>query len=42
MYEFNMLYKHYKNTFDMEMRMYLSNTTYADLKKKQQKSAEWL
>lgn len=35
------LYKHYKDTFDLEIRLKNSNMTYEDLKIKQRKSDEW-
>lgn len=38
---FNKLYAHYKDNFDMEMRMRLSNTTYSELYEQEQKSEEW-
>ena len=38
---FNKLYGHYKDDFDLEMRMRLSNTTYSELYEQQQKSEEW-
>lgn len=39
---FNKLYKHYKDNFDMEMRMKNANMTYEDLYIKSQKEEEWL
>lgn len=38
---FNKLYKHYKDNFDLELRLKASNTTYAEVYKKVQKSEEW-
>lgn len=38
---FNKLYQNYKDTFDLELRLYKSNMTYAELKNKMQKSDEW-
>lgn len=38
---FNKLYKHYKDNFDLEMRLKASNTTYEEAYKKSQKSEEW-
>lgn len=35
------LYRQYKDTFDLEMRLRLSNTTYAELEAKIDKSEEW-
>ena len=29
---FNKLYKHYKDNFDLELRLKASNTTYAEVK----------
>nr|DAX39500.1 MAG TPA: hypothetical protein [Caudoviricetes sp.] len=39
--QFSNYYQHYKDTFDLEMRLYNSNTTYADLKAKQLQAEEW-
>ena len=39
---FEKLYQHYKDTFDLEMRMRLSNTTYSQLEKMASKEDEWL
>lgn len=39
---FNKLYKQYKNTFDLEMLMMASQTTYEKLKAKSQKNELWL
>ena len=36
------LYQAYKNTFDTELILMLSRKTYADLKKQQEDSEEWL
>ena len=36
---FNKLYQSYKDTFDLELRLYKSNMTYAELKR-QQREAE--
>ena len=38
---FNKLYMHYKNNFDMEMRMQKANITYAELYEQEQKAEEW-
>ena len=38
---FNKLYRHYKNDFDLEMRLTAANTTYAEAHKKAQKDDEW-
>ena len=38
---FNKLYGHYKNDFDLEMRLTAANTTYAEAHKKVQKADEW-
>ena len=38
---FNKLYGCYKDNFDLEMRLKLTNTTYADLKEKSLKQEEW-
>ena len=38
---FNKLYSHYKDTFDLEMRLYNSNMTYAEAHAKALKDAEW-
>lgn len=38
---FNLYYKHYQDNFDLELRLYKSNTTYAELKAKQLASEEW-
>ena len=39
---FNKLYKCYKDNFDLEMKLKLSNTTYAELNKKAVEQEEWL
>jgi hypothetical protein len=39
---FNKFYKCYKDNFDLEMRLKLSNTTYAELNKKSEEQQEWL
>jgi hypothetical protein len=39
--QFRNLYREYKDTFDLELLLLLSRTTYADLKKKAEKSEEW-
>lgn len=39
---FYRLYKHYKNTFDIEMLLTASQTTYEKLNNKAQKSDLWL
>ena len=38
---FNRLYSHYKDNFDVEMRLRLTNTTYAEAWEKTQKEQEW-
>lgn len=38
---FNKLYSHYKNSFDLEMRLKASNTTYSELQIKSQKAESW-
>lgn len=35
------LYKHYQDTFDLELRLKNANVTYAEALKKAQKSDEW-
>lgn len=35
-------YQHYKDNFDLELRLTASNTTYADLKAKELESEEWI
>ena len=39
---FNKLYQCYKDNFDLEMRLRLSNTTYAEAKKKSMEDEEWI
>ena len=34
-------YKHYKDTFDIEMRLKNANVTFAEALKKAQKAEEW-
>lgn len=38
---FNKLYKHYKNDFDLEMRLKRANLTYTELYQKSQQAEEW-
>lgn len=38
---FNKLYEHYKTNFDIEMRLYKSNTTYSEAFIKAQEDEEW-
>ena len=38
---FNKFYKHYKNDFDLEMRLKNANVTYQEAFNKAQKSEEW-
>lgn len=38
---FNKLYTHYKNTFDLEMRLKNANITYEEAYNKAQKDEEW-
>ena len=38
---FNKLYGHYKNVWDMEMRLTRSNMTYAEAYIQSQKNEEW-
>lgn len=38
---FNKLYSHYKNCFDLEMRLKNSNTTYEESYKKIEREKEW-
>ena len=40
-YMFNKLYDHYKDNFDIEMRLSKANVTYADAFNKAQESEEW-
>ena len=38
---FYKLYKHYKNTFDLEMKLKNANVTYEEAKTKAQEEDEW-
>lgn len=38
---FNKLYGHYKDVFDMEMRMRIGNVTYREAYDKAQAAEEW-
>ena len=38
---FNKLYTHYKNTWDMEMRLTKANVTYEEAWQQSQKDEEW-
>lgn len=38
---FNHLFKHYRDMFDVEMRLKSSNTTYEDAYKRQNQEDEW-
>ena len=38
---FNRLYQHYKDTFDMEMRLKNANVTYSEAYARAQKAEEW-
>lgn len=38
---FNKLYQHYKDNFDLEMRLKKANITYAELYEKANKAEEW-
>lgn len=38
---FNKLYTHYKNTWDIEMRLRNANMTYSDLSVRLEKEEEW-
>lgn len=38
---FNKLYKHYKDTFDMELRLKNANVTYEEAFNKGQQEQEW-
>ena len=38
---FNRLYSHYKNDWDLEMRLRNANVTYAEAFEKAQKAEEW-
>ena len=39
---FNKFYKCYKDNFDLEMRLKLSNTTYEEAIKKSKEKEEWI
>ena len=39
---FNKLYQHYKNDFDIELRLKKSNITYEEVYKNSQKNEEWI
>lgn len=39
--QFQKMYKHYKNTFDLELYLTLNRKTYARLEAEQQQSEEW-
>ncbi len=39
---FNKLYQHYKDNFDLELRLRNANKTYADAYKQAQDAEEWL
>lgn len=39
---FNKLHKHYKDTFDMEMRLTKAGMTYEEAYREAQKAEEWL
>lgn len=38
---FNKLYEHYKDNFDIEMRLYKANMTYSEAYNKAQENEEW-
>ena len=38
---FNKLYQHYKNSFDLELRLKYTGTTYEEAYKKAEKAQEW-
>ena len=38
---FNKLYSHYKNTFDLELRLKLTGNTYESAEKKANEAQEW-
>lgn len=38
---FYRLYKHYKDTFDLEMRLRVANMTYAELQEKRERDDDW-
>lgn len=39
--KFNEFYNHYKDNFDLEMKLKSSNTTYAELRKKLIEEEQW-
>ena len=39
--QFNKFYKHYKNTFDIELSLTLNRKTYSIIEAEQQKTEEW-
>lgn len=39
--QFRNLYQEYKNTFDLELLLRASRTTYADLKRNSDKADDW-
>ena len=41
LYMFNKLYEHYKTNFDIEMRLFKANLTYAESFEKAQEDEEW-
>ena len=38
---FSRLYQHYKDNFDLELKMMYSGTTYGSLKARQEQEEEW-
>lgn len=40
--QFSTYYQHYKDNFDLELRLKNSNTTYAELRAKLLESEEWI
>lgn len=38
---FNRLYQHYKNDFDLEMKLKQANVTYKELEERQLANEEW-
>ena len=40
--QFSKFYQNYKDTFDLELRLTASNTTYAELRAKELESEEWI
>lgn len=40
MKQFNKMYQAYKDTFDIELMLTLSRTTYAEIKRKQEQAEE--